>query len=80
MFFIKIGSVLAWILVVFGLMRVAMGLVIAFGTNADNYAAATKRYLGSTSSGEAIDRGAMVLVAGVVIGLLVQIAKNHGDK
>lgn len=77
MFFIKAGSIIAWLLVVAGLMRVVMGFIIA---SSDNYVAATKRYLGSGTTGEAIDKGFMWLVVGVVIGLLVQIAKNREAK
>ncbi len=55
-----------------------MGFFVALGFDGDNYIAASKRYLGRASSGEAIDQGFMWLVAGVVIGLIVKIAKNHG--
>ena len=77
MFFIKSGSVIAWILVAAGSVRLAMGFFVALGFEGDKYIAASKRYLGSTNSGEAIDQGFMLLVAGVVIGLIVKIAKNH---
>ncbi len=56
------GSVIAWILVAVSSIRLAMGFYVAFGFDGDNYIAASKRYLGSTSSGAAIDQGIMWLV------------------
>jgi hypothetical protein len=35
-----------------------------------------KRYLGSATSGEAIDHGLMVALFGIVLGILVTIGKS----
>ena len=80
MFFVKLGSIIAWILIAAGSVRLALGFFVALGFEGADYVAASKRYLGSTSSGEAIDQGFMWLVAGAVIGLLVKISKKTADK
>ena len=80
MFFIRLGSFVAWALVVLGSIRVLFGLLIAFGTSAADKAVAERNILGSATSGEAIDQGLIALVAGVVIGLLVRITTNTNEK
>ena len=80
MFFIRLGSFVAWALVVLGSIRVLFGLLIAFGTSAADKAVAERNILGSSTSGEAIDQGLIALVAGVVIGLLVRITTNTNEK
>lgn len=77
MFFIKIGSFIAKVLVGLGALRIAMGFFVAitFDTH-ESMVAASKRYLVTTNSGEAINQGMWMLAAGVVFGLLAKIAKN----
>ena len=77
LFFTKIGSFLAWALVVLGALRFAMGLYVAitFESN-ESMVAASKRYLATANSGEAITEGILMFGVGIVIGLVAQIAKN----
>jgi hypothetical protein len=73
MFFTKLGRVLAWLAFVGGAVRLAMGFLVA---SSGNHAALAPRYLGSSTSGEAIDQGIMVLVFGVALGILVEISRT----
>lgn len=76
MFFIRCGSVIAWILVLLGVLRTAMGFFAAFSPSVVEIPAALERYLGAAALGDAIADGVMYFVAGIVLGLLVQIAKG----
>ncbi len=80
MLLVRLGRIIAWALIIFGGVRVAMGLYVAqnFAEPAA-YAAATARYLGSATSGETIDRGLMWIAAGVAFGLLARAASRHRD-
>lgn len=76
MFFIRCGSLIAWALVVMGVLRTAMGFFVAFSTSDLEMPVAAARYLGTTNSGQAINDGMMLFAGGIVMGLLVQIAKG----
>jgi hypothetical protein len=79
MFFTKLGRVLAWIALVGGALQVAMGFYVALTfTSREGMVAASKRYLGTTSSGEAINGGVELLAIGVVIGILAEISLRSG--
>jgi len=78
MFFIRAGTVLAWVLFGFGTFRVAFALLIAFQFETqESMIAASKRYLNTENTGEAIDKGLPLIAAGIVVGLLVEIAKKR---
>lgn len=54
-----------------------MGFFVAFTFDThESMVAASKRYLATANSGEAINQGMWMLAAGVVFGLLAKIAKN----
>ena len=77
MLFIRLGAFAAWIILIAGFMRFAMGLFVAtMFDSQESMIAATRRYLGTTSSGEAMDQGILALVIGIALGLLVEIAKS----
>lgn len=76
---IRLGSIIAWGLIIFGVMRTAMGFIVAFSSSAEGNAAMSALYLGTANSGDAIDRGMITIIIGVVIGLLVEIAKKKSD-
>ena len=77
MFFVNIGKVIAWGLIIVGAFRGAMGYHVAYNfVEPAAYAAATARYLGSSTSGEAINQGMMAFALGVAFGLLAHIASN----
>ena len=72
-----LGRLIAWVLVVLGGLRVAMGLYVANAfVSQDAWEAANRRYLGSATSGEAINQGLIWIAVGVAFGLLTLIASN----
>ncbi len=73
---LKLGAILAWILVFVGGLRTAMGFYVGFAFTAEQNTFAARRYLGTVNSGEAINQGMIFLVVGVVLGVLVKIARN----
>lgn len=78
---VKLGSVIWQLLFAVGAIRLAFGLYVTFALDDEGErAAAAARYLGSLSAGESIDRGCMLIVAGVAVGLLVKIAKDMDRK
>jgi hypothetical protein len=77
MFYIKAGALLAGAMTILGFLKFLMGVWVALQFEGDQMVAASKRYLGTVDSGEAIDRGLQMFAAGIVIGLLVHIAKNR---
>ena len=73
---IRLGSIIAWFLIGIGAFRAATGFFVAiYFVNDTDMILAAKRYLGS-SPADAQDHGMLVLIAGVVLGLLVKIAKR----
>ena len=71
------GTWIYRIILILGVLRLSLGfyVALAFETH-EGMIAASKRYLGTSTSGEAIDQGIYMIIAGVVIGLLTRIAKN----
>jgi len=70
MFFIRLAQAVAWIGFIFGIMRVIMGFVVA------NVPELQSRHLGANTSGEAIDKGVLVILVAIVIGVLAQIGQS----
>ena len=75
MFFTKAGRVIAWLAVAFGGLRIALGFGLAGGNPA-----AAQRYLGSATTGDAIDQGLMLVVFGIAIGILTDISRSVASK
>ena len=74
MLFQKLGKFIAYAAVILGVFRSLSALVVAFAFQ--GHPDAVSRYLGSVqNTGEAVNQGLVYVVGGVVIGLLVQIAK-----
>ncbi len=73
---IFLGSAIAWVMVVVGFLRTALGFFVAFNFRGEALVSFSKRYLGSATTGEAINQGMIMLAAGVIIGLIAIIAKN----
>ena len=73
MFFI--GRIVAWLALIFGVLRIGIGLFVASMDDAASRAAAAARYLGSSTSGEAIDQGFKIALFGLVLGILVKIGR-----
>lgn len=72
MLFTRLGQLVAWLAVLFGVLRAGMGFGIA---SSDNYQALAARYLGS-STGEAINQGLVILVVGIGVGILTDISRS----
>lgn len=78
MIFTRLGTIIAYVGLGLGILRVAMGFFIATVFNdADSYVAASKRYLGSASTGEAIDSGVFYIVVSVALGVVCEISKSR---
>lgn len=73
---IFLGRIFSWLMVVSGFLRAALGLYFAISLSGENQTIAAKRYLASATTGEAIDQGLILLVAGIALGLLTIIANN----
>ena len=72
-----IGTWISRIALILGILRLSLGFFVAFAFDTrEGMIAASKRYLGTSTSGEAIDQGMYMIIVGVVIGLLTRIAKN----
>jgi hypothetical protein len=80
MFFVRIGTVLAWLGLVLGVARMAMGFFVANAGDAETRAAVAARYLGSISPGEAIDRGALYIVFAIALGILAKIGRSVSER
>lgn len=74
MVFTRLGTVFAWIALVVGVARLATGLIVAFNLQVPGFDAS--RYLGSDTSGRAIDQGIMVLLIAVALGTLTEIGRS----
>ena len=73
---VRFGSIIAWLLIGLGALRAAMGYFVAiYFVDDGDMVLAAKRYLG-TSPADAQERGELMIIAGVVLGLLVKIAKR----
>ena len=75
-FFVWLGNVVAWLGLIFGGFRLGIGIYIAAQNDAAVRTAMSVRYLGSSSSGEAIDQAIPVIAAAVALGVLVKIAST----
>lgn len=78
MFFTRIGKVIAHLIFWLGLLRVAMGFFVAFGTaDMETNRAAASHYLAAASSGEAITEGMMYILLAVGLGVLCEISSRR---
>jgi len=77
MFFTKIATIIAYFGVVLGVWKVVAGFFIAFSTEtlALNMEA-SKHYLGTSTSGEAINEGCVYLGISITLGVLTEISKS----
>lgn len=88
MLFVRLGQIAAWILLVMGAFRLFTGAFVIFlvenrseaERNVVDQATFAKlvqgEYLGSMTAGGAIDRGAILILAGIIIGILAQIGRS----
>ena len=73
MFFTKVGRILAWILLVMGVARAGMGYYVASVDDSVERAKATADYLVSGTSGQAIDKGLLLVLVAIALGILSEI-------
>lgn len=76
MFFTKLARVIAWVFVILGGFRAVLAFTIAFTNNQ----ALAPRYLGSSSTGEAIDKGLLYFLIGVAVGVVADISRSVAAK
>ncbi len=77
---LTLGNFGAWLAMVLGALRTATGLFVASFDDPASRAAAASRYLGSATSGEAIDQGIKVFLFGLVLGILVKIGRSMAPR
>jgi len=77
---LTLGSIVAWLAIVLGVLRTAMGFIVATIDDPTSRAAAASHYLGSVTSGEAIDQGIKVFLFGLVLGILVKIGRSLPER
>ena len=73
---ILLGNVISKLAMIMGAIRFCVGFWIASMEDPETRAFATARYLGSGTSGDAIDQGIYVFLFGLILGLLAKIAKS----
>ena len=73
LFFTRLGTVAAWLALALGAMRIVAGIIVA---SSDNPEILGPRYLGSSTSGQAIDQGIMVLLFAIALGMLAEISRS----
>jgi len=77
---LTLANIVAWLALLLGVIRIAVGLLVASQDDPVARAAAASRYLGSATSGEAIDQGIMVFLFGLVLGILVKIGRTSSKR
>ncbi len=78
MFFTRVGKVLAHLVFWFSALRILIGVYVVFGApDLATSMAAQRRYLGSTTGGEAMDRGALWVLVAVALGVLCEISARR---
>ncbi|MER8368039.1 hypothetical protein [Mesorhizobium sp. M1378] len=75
MFFTKLGRVIAWLLVILGGFRAVLAFAIATTDQTMG-----PRYLGSSSTGHAIDMSLLCVLIGVAVGMMAEISRSVAAK
>ncbi len=73
MFFTRLGMVAAWLTLVLGAMRLTPGLVVAWSETPPPQFVAL---LGSETSGQAIDKGILMIMIALALGTIVEISRS----
>jgi len=79
MFFTKLARIIAILALAFGIARVSIGFYVAFIEPKEAREAAGARYIGSKSSGEAIDQGIYIILFAVALGKLAESVRKRTD-
>ena len=73
MLFTVLGRAAATLILLFGIFRIVAGVTVAMSNDP---MAAAARYLGSSTSGQAIDSGIEMIFYALVLGTLAEISRN----
>jgi hypothetical protein len=77
MFVFRLVKWIAFLGLILGLLRVGLALFIAFGTDdRESIELAASRYLGTATSGEAIDRGIEAILVALAFWMLARIGQH----
>lgn len=79
MFFAKLARSIAALALVFGVIRLLTGVYVASIEPQEARQAAAARYIGSKSSGQAIDQGTYAIIFAVALGTLASIARKRSE-
>ncbi|AUQ64455.1 hypothetical protein PhaeoP51_03524 [Phaeobacter inhibens] len=77
MIFIWLGKVMSYLMLAGSMFKITFGFY--FAITAQDHVAAAQRYLGASTTGEAINQGFLGLLVAVALGLLAQIASGVAD-
>ena len=80
MLFTRLGWIAAWILLVSGVASFAIGLIVASIADEQQRALATQRYLGTGTSGDAIEQGLLGVGLAIALGMLCEISRNISSR
>lgn len=72
MVFTKLGRILAVLAIAFGVLRIVMAIAVLSSEDPGSAA----RYLGSKTTGQAIDQGIYTIVFGILVGVLTDISRS----
>ena len=72
MFFTRLGRVVAWLVLIFSFLRLALAVYLATTYQLD----AARRYLGPQNAGEVIDQSMIAILFAVVLGILTEISRS----
>ncbi len=70
MFFAKLSRIIAYLLLVAGSLRLLLGVI---GASSVDHQAFARRYLGTTTTGEAIDGSLKLIAIGIVFGIFWEV-------
>ena len=79
MFFAKIAKAIATLALIFGLWRVGIGVYVASIEPFAARDAARARYIGSKSSGQAIDQGIYMIAFAAALGTMASMALKRKE-
>jgi len=78
--FAKLGRIAAVLMLVFGVVRVALGLYVASIEPREAREAAQARYMGSQTSGQVINTGIYTILFAIAFGVLASISRKRSDE
>lgn len=74
MFFTKLGTIGAWLMLIAGALRLATGIFV--GVNLDTPGFDPARYIGSRTPGHEIDRAALMILGAIILGIIAEVSRS----